>query len=251
MIEEGDFFQELFAGQEDVDVVSLTEGPVVSHTRVDYALGGPDSIIKAKEGEKAGYKAIVLTCNGDPNLYPIREAVRIPVLGPSSVSFHFCSMLAHRFSVLVPNRPGGGGGVRSSGSKADCAALYGLTHKIASVRAVPFTVLLEEVGRLSRQKPIPDIIMEPMVNEIIKAINEDQATAITFGCAYFAMMEKEVKKRLAAQGLDVLLINPLPIAVDVARILVKNKLSHSALSFPLATENLMHYRFNRATDIVR
>ena len=251
MVEEGEFFEELFADAKDVDVIPLTAGPIVSHHRVDYALAGPDMIMKAKEGEKAGYKAIVLTCNGDPNLYPLRESVRIPVLGVTQVSMHFCSMLAHRYSLLVPNRPGGGGGVRASGSKADCAALYSLEHKVASVRAIPFKILLEEVGELSRRKPIPEEVIGPTANEAIKAITEDNATAITFGCAFFAMMEDELRKRLKAEGFDVLLINPLPLAVEVARLLVKMNLSHSAQAFPLATENLMHYDFKALGSLKR
>ena len=68
-----------FAGVEDVDVVGLSEGPDVLHNREDVALVGPDSIRKAREAEKAGYQAVVMTCHGDPNLYSLREAVRIPV----------------------------------------------------------------------------------------------------------------------------------------------------------------------------
>jgi len=243
MVEEAGFYEELFAGADDVDVVPLDAGPIVSHTRADYALAGPDMIMKAKEGEKAGYKAIVLTCNGDPNLYPLRESVRIPVLGPTQVSMHFCSMLAHRYTLLIPNRPGGGGGVRSSGSKADCAALYGLEHKVASVRAIPFEVPLEKVGELSRHKPIAEDVIGPTTAEAIKAITKDNATAIAFGCAFFAFMEDELRARLKAEGFDVLLINPLPLAVEVARLLIRMNLTHSAQAFPLATENLMHYDF--------
>ncbi len=244
MIEEGEFFKELFARDEDVDIIPLTAGPMVSHTRVDYALAGADMVIKSREAERAGYKAIVMTCNGDPNLFPLRESVRIPVLGVTQVAMHFGSMLAHRFSILVPDRPGGGGGVRASGSKSDCAALYALAHKVASVRAVPFRVFLEEVGELSRQKPVPAEIIEPMVSESIKAITEDGATAITFGCGFFAMLENELRQRLKEAGFDTLIINPLPLAVEVARLMIKMKLSHSALAFPLATENLMRYDFN-------
>ena len=133
--------------------------------------------------------------------------------------------------------------MRASGSKADCAALYSLEHKVASVRAIPFKMPLEEVGELCRHTPIPKEVIGPTVNETIKAITEDGATAITFGCAFFAMMEDELRKRLKEAGFDVLLINPLPLAIEVAKLLIKMNLSHSAQSFPLATENLMHYDF--------
>jgi len=68
----------------------------------------------------------------------------------------------------------------------------------------------------------------------IKAIDEDGAPAITFGCAYLAMIIKEVDVRLRAKGYDATLIQPFPLTVEVARLLIKMKLSHSAKAFPLA-----------------
>ena len=74
----GDFLEDYFAGWEDVDVVSLDQGAGVIAKRVDIALGGFDSIKKA------------------------REAVRILVLGVGQTTWHFYSMLASRFSIVSP-----------------------------------------------------------------------------------------------------------------------------------------------------
>jgi len=228
MCDGADFVQDLLAGKEDFEVVSLDKGPRVTRSAMDYALAGPDCVKKAREAEKAGYGAIILTCHGDPNLYSLREAVRIPVLGCTQVAMHLCSLLARRFSILVPHE------LFTKRSKEDAIARYGFGSKIASIRQVSFEVPLDEVAELSRRRPIPEGIIGPVLNEAIKAIEEDDATAITFGCLFMGMIGDELRKQLKDKGFDVLVVNTLPTALEVARLLVKNKMTHSALAFPLA-----------------
>jgi len=228
MCDGADFARDLLADNEDVEVVSLDRGPAIIRSEMDYALAGLDCVKKAREAEKAGYEAIILTCHGDPNLYPLREAVRIPVLGCTQVAMHLCSLLARRFSILVPHE------LFTKRSKEDAIARYGFGSKIASIRQVSFEVPLDEVAELSRRRPIPEGIIGPVLNEAIKAIEEDDATAITFGCLFMGMLGDELRGRLRDQGFDVLVVNTLPMALEVARLLVRNKLTHSALAFPLA-----------------
>jgi allantoin racemase len=217
--------RDFFAGVEDVDIIGISEGVDVIHDREDVALAGLHSVRRAKEAEEAGYEAIITTCHGDPNLYSLREAVRIPVIGIMELSMHVCSMLAHRFSVLVPN-------MAIKRWQEENAVKYGLISKLASVRLVPFKVPLERVLELSRKKPMPGEVIEPVVTEAIKAIREDDAGAITFGCGCLKRVGVELQKELQTRGFDVPVVNPLPLAVDFARVLVKNRLSQSLRSYP-------------------
>lgn len=228
MTKGGDFFEEYFAGWKDVDVISLDQGARIIATRVDEALVGFDSVRKAREAEKAGYKAIILTCHDDPNLFPLREAVSIPVLGCGQTTWHFCSMLASRFSIISPRE------LYEKHAKEDLAARYGFEKKLVSVRLIPFDQPLGKVGERSLRKPIPEDLVQLTMDTVIKAIEEDEAPAVTFGCAYLAIIINEVEARLKAKGYDILLINPLPLTVEVARLLIKMNLSHSARAFPLA-----------------
>lgn len=214
-----------FAGIEDVDVVGLSEGPDVLHNREDVALVGPDSVRKVKEAEKAGYQAVVMTCHGDPNLYSLREAVRIPVIGIQELSMHFCAMLAHRFSVLVPS-------LTIKRWQEENAVKYGMESRIASVRAVPFTVPLEKVLELSRQSPIPPEVFDPVLQECLRAVNEDDAGAISFGCGALRRMADRLQTELKNRGIEIPVVNPLPFAVDIARVLIKHKLTQSLPCYP-------------------
>lgn len=229
MCDGADFARDVLAGNEDIDVVSLEHGPTITRSEMDYALSGLDMVKKAKEAEKAGYQAIVLTCQGDPNLYPLREAVRIPVLGSTQIAVHLCSLLARRFSILVPGEL-----LFTKRSKEDAIARYGFGAKLASIRLVSFGMPLENLAEISKRRPVPEEVVMPVVNGAIKAIEEDDASAITFGCLFMSMIKDELEKRLRERGFDVLIINPLPIALEVARLLVRNKLTHSALAFPPA-----------------
>ena len=217
-----------FAEAKDVEVVGLSGGPDTPRSRRDHALSGAETVIKVQQAEANGFQAVVFTCHGDPELYPLRDAVRIPVLGPMEIGMHFAAMLAHRFSIFTPEP-------WVKREQEDNAIKYGLESKVASIRIMPFTQPLEEVGRLALLRPIPKEIIAPVVEEGIKAVEEDDATAIVFGCGCLMGMGDELQKRLKDRGVDVLVINPVPLAVDVARVLIKLKISHSKLAYPFAS----------------
>jgi allantoin racemase len=229
MVQGVEKYKKFFADQTDIEVKGLSEGPDIIRTRADQALAGIDSVKKVMEAEKDGYKAIVLTCHGDPNLFSLRETVRVPLLGPMQTAIHFCSLLSGQFSIMTTNE------VYTKHSKQDLIARYGFGPKIASIRPVPFPIPLFEVGMASMQRPVPERIFEPAFKECIKVIKEDGAEAITFGCGAFLWMASELEKELKKQGFEVLTINPVPFTVEVARLLVKIRLSHSALAYPLVS----------------
>ena len=218
---------EFFAGVEDVEVVSLTkrEGVVgLGRNRKEAALNASDVLLKVKEAEKTGYKAVVFSCWGDPNLYAAREAVRIPVIGPMETAMHFCSMLGSRFSILTPGLP-------VKRWQEENVISYGFESKVASIPIVPFKQS-SDLLLLIRLRPIPEEIIDVVLREAIKAIEEDGATVITFGCGVFMPMIDEVKRRLKEQQYGVPVINPMSLAVDVARILIRQKLTHSEACYP-------------------
>ena len=227
MIDLADYMEEIVKELNiaDVDVVNLTKGPRVGNGREDHALNAGEQIITMKKGEKAGYDAICMTCHGDPNIYASRSAVSIPVVGTMEIAMHFCTMLGGRFSILVPTP-------EIQRWQEDNAIMYGFQSKLASVRLVRHKIPFDEVAQLSRRTPIPDEIIEPVLNEAIKAIQEDGARAITFGCGAFARMRDDLDRRLKERGFGAVVITPMPLAIDVAKMLVKHGLTHSAATYP-------------------
>jgi allantoin racemase len=57
-----------------------------------------DGIIEA---EKQGYDAAIIGCGNDPGLQQARQAVDIPVVGPTEAGMLLACMLGHRFGVIT------------------------------------------------------------------------------------------------------------------------------------------------------
>jgi allantoin racemase len=199
----------------------ITAGPGSIESEFEAALSVPGTIAEAIKAQNEGVHAIVIDCMGDPGLRPSREAVTIPVLGPCETGMHLATMLGHRFSVLTVMR-------RLRASFENTAAVAGLSTKLASVRSVDIPVLeLEE--DLDRTKAM-------LVKEGIRAVEEDGAEALVFGCTGLMGCASALREGLLAHGIDVPVIDPIPAAVSVAAALVRSNLAHSKLTFPQPPE---------------
>jgi allantoin racemase len=195
----------------------LDEGPASIESEFDEALSIPDTIKKAIVAEKNGANAIVIDCMGDPGLDACREVVSIPVLGPCQTSLHVASSLSHSFAfvtVLERIRP-----------LIHClVAKYGLEKSYKSFRAVDIPVL--EIHKdISK-------VNDALEQEAIKAIQEDGAESIIFGCTGFLGCVDMLRSGLNKNGIDVPIIDPVPLTIHVADALVKSGLSHSKLTYP-------------------
>ena len=208
---------------EDVEVVGLAKGEVLEG-RSDSALVMAELINSTKEAEREGCDAVVIACHGDPGLEVLRDLVDIPVLGPGQVGMHICSMLGYKFSMITLSER------LKMGQQFNVSA-YGLNNKLASIRTIGYTIdeILEENLKYERGEPAPSI--RAAVAECVKAIKEDGATIIMIACGTLKWMAEEVQNRLKEKGYDVPVVNPLPITVEIAKALVKCKLTHSRLAY--------------------
>lgn len=152
----------------------------------------------------------------DPGLHAARELVDIPVVGPSQASMHLAAMLGHRFSFLtvfdhdVP-------------AAEDLVARYGLSSKLASVRAfnIPVLALKEDV----------DETVRVLVELAEKAVREDGAHVIVPGCTGLAGLAPRIQAGLREQGCEVPVLDPPSVAVKLAEALVDLGQSHSKRTY--------------------
>ena len=203
----------------DLEVTSslIKNGPASIESEFDEALAIPDTIKRAIEAEQAGAHAIVIDCMGDPGLAACREAVSIPVLGPCQTAVHVAAMLGHKFSfitVLDRLRP----------MLDHIIASYGLTGSYASFDAidVPVLEIFHDCNKLGRA----------LGEKAIKAVREDHAGAIVLGCTGFLGLAEIVSETLAEEGLDVPVIDAIPLTIRMADTLVKCGLSHGKHIYP-------------------
>ncbi|MGD8356921.1 MAG: aspartate/glutamate racemase family protein [Lysobacterales bacterium] len=196
----------------------LDRGPASIESEFDEALAIPDTIRLAIEAERAGADAIVVDCMGDPGLNSCREAVKIPVLGPCQTSCHVAAMLGHRFSfitVLDRLRP----------MLDHIIASYGLSESYAAFEAinVPVLDLFHDCNKLGRA----------LGEKAIKTVREDHAGAIVLGCTGFMGLAEVITETLREEGLDVPVIDAIPLTIRMADTLVRTGLSHSKYVYPL------------------
>lgn len=66
-----------------------------------FALHGQQWIVRAVQAEQEGFDAFAMCTLPNPMLREIRTLVDIPVVGYGEASFHFASMLGHRFGLMM------------------------------------------------------------------------------------------------------------------------------------------------------
>ena len=196
--------------------VEIETGPASIECEYDEALAVPGTIAKIIEAERDGYDAVVIDCMGDPGMLPGRECVSIPVVGPCEAVMHVASMLGHTFSVVTVLQ-------RLRPQFEHQAQIYGVREKLASVRAVSIPVLELEQD-IDRTKAA-------LAEEAARAVDEDGADAIIFGCTGMLGCAEAVRRGLLAKGHDVPVIDPVPWAVKLAASLVDAGLSHSKITY--------------------
>ena len=202
-------------------VVCLEWGTASIEARVDDALAAPGVLQRAIEAEQAGAEAVIVNCMNDPGVLAAREMVSIPVIGPLEASMHLAAMLSHRFSIVTT-------ATRDIPSVEELVQRYHMRQRLASVRAldIPVLELLND----------PKATLEAMVTATEAAVRQDGAGAIIPGCTLLAEITPQVVELLAAQGLNVPLLNPPLVALHLAEMLIALRLSHSRRAYPTPNE---------------
>ncbi len=196
----------------------IETGPGSIESEFESAMAVPGAIAKIIEAERDGVDAVVIDCMGDPGLRPSREVVSIPVLGPAQTGMLVAAMLGHKFSVVTVMR-------RLRSTFENTAALAGIAGKLASVRSVDIPVLELEAD-LTRTRAM-------LVEEAVKAVEQDGAEAILFGCTGLMGCAESVREGLLARGIDVPVVDPIPNAIAVAAAMARVGLAHSKLTYPM------------------
>ncbi len=202
----------------EISAVAIDKGPASIESVRDEALAIPGVLSRVQAAEAEGMDAVLLDCMADPGLDAARELASIPIIGPAQAAMHLAAMLAHRFSVIT---------VLAQGIPRVHRQIlrYGLTGKVASVRAINIPVL--EMGE-DRER-----VTRAVIEESARAVREDGAHIIVPGCTEMIGMAPVVQESLAERGFEVPVIDPPAVAVKLAEGLVDMGLAHSKRTYPL------------------
>lgn len=199
-----------------VDFVNIQTGPASIECDYEIMLAQPGTVARIIEAEREGADAAVIDCMGDPGLFGARECVAIPVLGPMQTAMATAAMLGHKFSVVTVLS-------RILPMIETQAAIYGLTSRLASARSVDIPVLELEKDLAATKRAL--------IAEAKRAVVEDKADVIIFGCTGMLGCADAVREGLLKEGLDAPVIDPVPNAVNIAAALVRSRLAHSKRAY--------------------
>ncbi len=176
----------------------LEKGPASVESAVDEVLAGPGVVDAALLAQDEGMDAVVIDCMLDPALDAAREAVSVPVIGCGEAGMR-AAAAAGAFSVVTVLQ-------RQERDFRALAARYGLSEGLASVRGIGVSVLDLERDREGS--------IAATIRESRRALEDDRARAIVFGCTGMLGFDRAVAEALGWAGERV--IDPLPHAVRVA-----------------------------------
>jgi allantoin racemase len=205
----------------DVELASqaLDRGPATVESYYDEYVGAMDMVEKALAARKDGFDAIAINCFMNPTLEGLRELLDIPVVGAGEAAVHVASLLGDNFSIIDPGPP-------NQTYPHRMAAAAGLLHKLKSVRYLSLGV-----SGLSGDF---DTIFRQIVDEAVKAVKEDGAHVIVFGCTGMRRYAEKLAGEMEKYGVPV--VEPITAAVNVAELLVRLRLKPSKITYPKPPE---------------
>ncbi len=182
--------------------------------------------------EMGKYDAIVTSGAIEPGFFAGRMISKIPIAFCVHSALHVASLIGDRFSIIQLHDVG-------ALIMRHYAELYGLGHKLASVRyitssssyIVPFLRQYKPEERIK----VPEIkkAVDDIVAHSIKAIEKDRADSIILGGPYFEVLENEIRQELNAAGYDEIpIICEVSSAVEMAKAMVNMKLIQSPRAYP-------------------
>jgi allantoin racemase len=189
-----------------VETVKATAGPRSIEGAFDEAvslLGTLEWVLRREADVNTAVDAYVFACfSAHAAIDATRELTRKPALGIAEAAMAVASLVGHRFSIVTTSP-------RWKPLLEDAVLTYGYERRCASVRSSGLAVL--DLEALPREQ-----VIERLVDEARRAVNEDGAEAIVLGCAGMADLEARLR-----EALDVPIVESVAAGVSLACTLVR------------------------------
>ncbi len=195
----------------------IDEGPEFIEGVYDDAMAVPGTVKAVRECVQAGADAVVINCSADTGVEAAKEAVDIPVVGPSVCTMYLAAQLTHRFSVLTFSD-------RTISRFENIAHHIGIGFKLASVRSVEIPFM--EIGKNEEE------LVQRLFEAVELCFKEDGAHGIILGCTDFEDVGDALVSYTASKHIPVTIFKPYEVALHQAHTQASLKLFHSKASYP-------------------
>jgi len=199
-----------------IEVAGITRGPESVECFYDDTIAAPHILELAKNAERDGFDAVVISCFFDPGLRAARELLSIPVTSAGESSLHLACSLGNRIGIVTTV-------ANSIPVIHHLVRTLGLERQIATIRAA-------SIGVLELDKS--ENTIEALLKETTRAIVEDKSDVIVLGCTGMTEIAVALRQRVLVSGYAVPIVDPLRAAIQWAEMLVKLKLRHSGVAYP-------------------
>jgi allantoin racemase len=180
-----------------VETVQATAGPRSIEGHFDEAvslLGTLEQVLRRADQ----VDAYVFACfSAHAAINATRELSAKPALGIAEAAMALASLVGHRFSIVTTSP-------RWKPLLEDAVRAYGYESRCASVRSSGLAVL--DLDALPREQ-----VIERLVGEARRAVQEDGAEAIVLGCAGMADLDARLR-----EALDVPIVESVAAGVSLA-----------------------------------
>lgn len=201
----------------DTELISsqIKEGPPSIECAYDEAICAPDVLRLCREAEEEGCDAIFINCYGDPAVRAAREYVNIPVFGGFEPSLFLCMGLADNIAIITV-------------MKNVLPMLEGNTARahfdgrVCCVRSIDIPV--EDLKQ-------HDKVVAALVEESVKAINENGAQAVSLGCTAMVDVAEDVQAALKERGYEIPVIEAAQAAVMLLEVEARMHLLQSRITY--------------------
>ena len=158
-------------GEVEWKAVTAAFGAAYISSEAAYAVAG-HAALDCLEREAAGCDAVYLACFGDPGLFALREAARVPVVGMAEASMREAAKRG-RFSIVT-------GGPAWQPILRRLALALDLSSELVKVRVLPL--------------PGPELAARPeLISEEVEKASEDGAQTVIIGGAALAGLARKLE----------------------------------------------------------
>ncbi len=195
----------------------IDNGPRFIQNAYDDAHAAPALLRRVQRCAAEGAQAIVINCSADTALRACREAVRIPVIGPSECTMLYAPQLVDSFAVLTFAS-------RINSRFTRIAHELGLSHRLANVISV-------ETG-FDALSGGSDAVAQSLYDAIVSERERSGCEGFILGCTDFEDVAPQLSALLEKNNVPAVILKPFEISAWTAYITVQMKLAQGSGSYP-------------------
>lgn len=207
----------------DFEFSYIEEGPEFILNAYDDAMAAPGLLQKVQEYEKRGFDAVVINCSSDTALRACREAVDIPVIGPTEATLLYGIQLTERFCILTFSE-------KMNDRFYRIAREIGVEHRICEVCSVNMN--FSEISNGEEH------VVNALYQNIKDLYEKTKCDGYVLGCTDFEDVAPQLSKRLKENGLDVVIYKPFEISAYQAYMTVAMGLRQGKNSYPRSSKTV-------------